>query len=107
MCMQVNTKDSSFFPRCFCEFRVMVHMMPWLRRLVGGLSPRRPGFDPRPVRGRFVVDRLSLGQVFLRIIRFLRVSIIPSMFHTHLHACLMTFCTVLHVECVWSGDQAS
>ena len=24
---------------------------PWLRRLVAGLSPRRPGFDPRPLQG--------------------------------------------------------
>ena len=34
--------------------------MPWLRRLVVGLSPRRSGFDPKPVHLRHVH---SLGQV--------------------------------------------
>jgi hypothetical protein len=36
----------------------------WLRRLVAGLSPRRPGFDPGPVHVGFVVDKVALGQVF-------------------------------------------
>jgi hypothetical protein len=31
----------------------------------------------------FVVDELALGQVFLQILRFFRVSIIPLTFHTH------------------------
>jgi hypothetical protein len=37
--------------------------VPWLRRLVAGLSPRRPGFDPGSVHVRFVVDKVALGQV--------------------------------------------
>jgi hypothetical protein len=44
--------------------------LPWLRRLVAGLSPRRPGFDPGSVLVRFVVDKLALGQVFLRVVGF-------------------------------------
>ena len=36
----------------------------WLRRLVAGLSPRRPGFDPGSVHVGFVVDKVALGQVF-------------------------------------------
>jgi hypothetical protein len=37
---------------------------------VVGLSPRRPGFDPRPVRVGFVADKVTPGQFFLRILRF-------------------------------------
>jgi hypothetical protein len=44
--------------------------VPWLRRLVAGLSPRRPGFDSGSVHIGFVVDRVALGQVFLRVLRF-------------------------------------
>ena len=36
----------------------------WLRRLVYGLSPRRPGFDPGSVNMGFLVDKVALGQVF-------------------------------------------
>jgi hypothetical protein len=38
--------------------------VPWLRWLVAGLSPRRPGFDPESVHVGFVVDKVALGQVF-------------------------------------------
>jgi len=39
----------------------------WLKRLVAGLSPRRPGFNSRPVYVGFVADKFALGQVFLRV----------------------------------------
>jgi hypothetical protein len=39
-------------------------VVPWLRRLVTGLPPRRPGFDPRSIHVRFLVDKVVLGQVF-------------------------------------------
>jgi hypothetical protein len=32
----------------------------WLRRLVAGFSPRRPGFDPGSVRVGLVVDKVAL-----------------------------------------------
>ena len=51
---------------------------------VAVLPPRRPGFDPSPVRVRFVVGKEALGQVFIQVLRFSPVSIIPSMLHTHL-----------------------
>jgi hypothetical protein len=35
-----------------------------LRRLVAGLSPRRPGFDPGSVNVGYVVEKVALGQVF-------------------------------------------
>jgi hypothetical protein len=34
--------------------------VPWLRRLVAGLPPRRPGFDPGSVHVRFVVSKVAL-----------------------------------------------
>jgi hypothetical protein len=51
----------------------------------GGISPRKPGLDPRPVHVRFVVDRVALGQVFHRVPWFSSVSIIPPVLHIHLH----------------------
>jgi hypothetical protein len=51
--------------------------VPWLRRLVAGLSPRSPVFAPRSVHVGFVVDKVALGQVFLRVLRFSPVSIVP------------------------------
>jgi hypothetical protein len=30
-----------------------------------------PGFDPRSVHATFVVDKVALGQVFLRVLRFI------------------------------------
>ena len=48
----------------------------WLRRLVAGLLPRRPGFDPGTAHVRFVVDKVALG-----VIRFSPVSFIPPVLH--------------------------
>jgi hypothetical protein len=50
----------------------MSRAVPWLRRLVVGLPPRRPGFDPGSVHVGFVVDKVALGQVFPRVLRFSR-----------------------------------
>ena len=56
--------------------------VPWLRRLVAaGLSQRRSGFDPGSVHVGFVVDKVALGQVFLRVLRFSPVNFIPPMLH--------------------------
>jgi hypothetical protein len=57
----------------------------WLRRLLAGLSPQRPRFDPRLVHVRLVVDEVALGQVPLSVFQFSPVSIIPSALHTHRH----------------------
>jgi hypothetical protein len=53
----------------------------WLRRLVAGLSPRRPGFDTGSVHVGFVVHNVALGQVFPRVLRFSPVNIIPLVLH--------------------------
>jgi hypothetical protein len=49
--------------------------VPWLRSLVAGLSPQRPGFAPWSIHVGFVVDKVALGQVFLRVLRFSPVNI--------------------------------
>jgi hypothetical protein len=46
-----------------------------------GLSLRRPGFDPGSVNVGFVVDKVVLGQVFPRVLRFSPISFIPSVLH--------------------------
>jgi hypothetical protein len=50
-------------------------------RLVVGLSSRRPGFSPGSVYVGFVVDKVALGQVFPRVIRFSHVNFIPPVLH--------------------------
>jgi hypothetical protein len=35
--------------------------VPWLRRLVADVSPRRPGFYPGSVHVGFVVDKVALS----------------------------------------------
>jgi hypothetical protein len=55
--------------------------VPWLRRLVAGISPRRPGFDSRSVHVGFVVDKVVLGQVFPRVLLFSPVNLIPPVLH--------------------------
>jgi hypothetical protein len=62
--------------RCFLPYRAMTGVVSHR------LSPWRPGFDPGPVRARFMVDKMALGQVVLRVLRFSPV-IIPPIFYTH------------------------
>jgi len=42
-----------------------------LRWAVAGLSPRRPGLDPEPVRVGFVVDKVALKHVLSQYFGFL------------------------------------
>jgi branched-subunit amino acid transport protein len=56
--------------------------MLWIRRLVCGLSQRKYGLEPRLVCVILVVDKVTLGQVFLRVLRFSPVSIT-----LHIHLC--------------------
>jgi hypothetical protein len=54
--------------------------VPWLRTLVAGLSLWRPEFAPGSIHVGFVVAKVALGQVFLRVIRFFSFNI---SFHRH------------------------
>ena len=45
--------------------------------------PAEARVDPRSVHVRFMVDKVVLGRVFLRIRRYFPVSIIPPILHYH------------------------
>jgi hypothetical protein len=45
------------------------------------VSRRPPGFDPGSVHVGFVVDKVALGQVFPRVLRFPPVNFIPPVLH--------------------------
>jgi hypothetical protein len=51
--------------------------VPWLRRLVADHSERRHGFAPGSAHVGFVVDKVALRQVFVLVLLFSPVSIIP------------------------------
>jgi hypothetical protein len=55
------------------SFMACPEAVPWLKRLVAGLSPRRPGFDPGSVHVEFVMDKVTLWQIFPRVLRFFPV----------------------------------
>jgi len=59
--------------------------LPWLRHSVADFSMLCPGFDPRLVHVRFVVHKVTLGQVSLPVLHFSPVSIIPPTLDTSLH----------------------
>lgn len=56
--------------------------VPWVRRLVADLLPRRSGFDPRPVHVESIVEKVALVQFFLLVL-FPPVSIILPLLHCH------------------------
>ena len=58
--------------------------VPSLRRLVAGLPPRRPRFDLRSAHVRFVLGRVTQGQVFPPRTSVFPVSVIPPLLHTQL-----------------------
>ena len=57
--------------------------VPWLKLLVAGLSPQRLVFDLRYFCVGFVVDQVKLGRGFLKALRFIHVTVVPSMLHAH------------------------
>jgi hypothetical protein len=48
-----------------------------------GHTPRRLGFAPRSVHVGFVVDKVAVGQVSLRVLRLSYVNIIPPWLYVH------------------------
>jgi hypothetical protein len=44
--------------------------VPWIRQLVANLPTQRRGLTPVPGHVGFVVDKVALGRVFLRVIQF-------------------------------------
>jgi hypothetical protein len=70
-----------------CWFTLFyIHVIPvrkngkvvlWLTRLVAGISPQKPGFDPGSVHVGFLVDKVALRQVLPLVLRFSPVNFIP------------------------------
>jgi hypothetical protein len=67
----IENKKNGFlaYLESFCTVTLW-RAVPWLRRLVPGFSPQRHGFDPVSVHVGFVMDKVALGQVFLRVVGF-------------------------------------
>ena len=65
------------------DLNKMQHTLPWVKRLVAGLSPRRVGFNPSPIHVRFVVGKVALRHVSPRVLWFCTLKIIPVMRHIH------------------------
>jgi hypothetical protein len=42
-------------------------VVPWLGQLIASLSQQRPIFEPGSVHVGIVVDKVALGEVFLRV----------------------------------------
>jgi hypothetical protein len=57
--------------------------VPWLKRLVAVLSPRRPGFAPGSIHVGFVVDKVALGRFSPRT-SVSPADTIPPLLHIHL-----------------------
>ena len=57
----------------------------WRWWVVAGLSLRRPRFDPRPVRVKYVVDELALGRIRLPVLLLCPVGVITPVVHTYIH----------------------
>jgi hypothetical protein len=79
----LNTGDCPILKKATCSvcvswpnenhgLRVFERAVPWLRSLVAGLSPRRPGFVSGSIHEGFVVDKVAVG-----VLRFYPVNIIP------------------------------
>jgi len=49
---------------------IIIIIVQWLRPFFVGLSPRRNGYNPRPIYVGMVVYRMTLEQGFLRTLRF-------------------------------------
>jgi hypothetical protein len=72
-------------PRVIEKLLVSTMMtVPYIRRCSAGPSWRRFGFDPRPVRVGFVVDKVTLPQdFFLKALQVSPVSIVQPLLHAH------------------------
>jgi hypothetical protein len=68
----------------YCVSCYILKVVPLPRRCDACLSQQRTGFDPRPVLVRFIVDKLAMGLVVVRVLRFAPVSFVPSVLQTRL-----------------------
>jgi len=57
--------------------------LPWLTRLIALPSLQRPGFNPRPVSVGFMVDTVTLGQVYFYVLRLFLFNFFAQTLHTY------------------------
>jgi hypothetical protein len=74
--LNIDLRDKGSFGSSFKYVNVKKSAMPCLRRLYSGLSLLRPGFDRGSIHVGFVVDKVALGQVYARVLRFSPVNFI-------------------------------
>jgi hypothetical protein len=63
----------------------------WLMSYVGSFFTWRLRFNPRTVRVGYEVDKVALGQAFLRGIRFSVVRIISPVLHSNFNLSLLVY----------------
>lgn len=62
----------------YCLFVCIIKKdVPYLKRFVRGSAPRRPSVIPWLVDEGFVADKVVMKQIFLRVLRFSPVIVIP------------------------------
>jgi hypothetical protein len=93
-CIHSHTRHVAALRCCMLH-----HTAQWLKPVVAGLSPRRPGCTSRAVRVGFVVNRVTLWQVFLKVLRLSPISVTPLELHSHSN--------IYRRRCVnWADDSA-
>jgi len=58
--------------------------VPSRRQSVNNLSLMRTVLDPKTVLVAFMVDRMAVGEDFVRVLLFSPVTVIPPMLCTHI-----------------------
>jgi hypothetical protein len=64
--------------------------VPWLRQIVTGLSPWRPGFDNMPIHVDSVVEKWHWDSFLLNYCKFLPSVTwhqCPILIHSYIHQC--------------------
>jgi len=72
----------TLLPYCFKIRLLLSRAVPLLGRIYASFSPRS-GFSLMEVHVVFLVDKVTTGQVFLRLLRFYPVFITPEMLDYH------------------------
>jgi hypothetical protein len=100
-----NRKNESYF--CDFLFHTDTQTKRWSAYgegyssfLLADLSPRRPVFNFRLFHVGFMVYEVTLEQVYLRVVWFALVRIIPSTLHTHISFTYQRSCIILAIDTV-------
>jgi hypothetical protein len=78
-------KSCQNLPPYFIRYFNIIPNCLWPLYFLPELSPWRPGVDSRLFHVRILVGSVTLGQVFLRVLRVSPVNIIPPVIQTFLH----------------------